>query len=133
MFLSSYDKWLVESGLNRDMTQPTMIEFEAGNMKVYADPDTENWIGETSRIEMYKDILSELKDSLKEKDEAKIKSILSDIRDTPLFAQDTSNVWKTTQIDGPIVRGSNGDDVKWAAQYAVRKIQLFLEWTQSNQ
>jgi len=132
MFLKSYENWFVESGMNRDMTQPTMIEFEAGNMKVYADPEVENWIGETSRIEMYEDLLAELKDAVKEQDERKMKSLLSDVRDTPLFGQDTSNVWKVSQIDGPVIQGSSGDDVKWAAQYAIRKIQLFLQWTTDN-
>lgn len=122
-----YEQWIVESGMNRSMTQPVVIEYEAGKIKVYADPEAENWMGETSRIELYQDLLSELQDALKEKSEKKIKSLLKDARDLPLFGQDTSNVWKMSQIDG--VENSNGKDyIRAAVDYTIRKIKLFLQW-----
>jgi hypothetical protein len=128
----SFEQWINESGMNRDLSQPITIELEAGRAKVYADPEAENWSGESVRTELYTDMLEELRDAVKEKQNAKIKSLLQDLRETPLFGQDTSNTWKQSHIDG--VENKHGDDErrKWAALYAIRKIELFLDWVNQN-
>jgi hypothetical protein len=119
--------------MNRDMSQPVVIEYEAGKIKVYADPESENWIGETARIELYEDILEEMKDALSNKNNKKLKNLLSDVRDLPLFGQDTSNVWKISQIDGIENYGESDVNVMSAAEYAIQKIQYFLKWAKDNQ
>ena len=127
-----YEQWISESGMNRDLSQPITIEIDAGKVKVYADPGAENWDGESVRMELYTDLLDELQGATDDKDNQKIKSLLQDLREMPLFGQDTSNVWKQAHIDG--VEDEHGDTFRrlWAARYAIRKIELFLDWVKQN-
>ena len=127
-----YEQWISESGMNRDMSQPITIELDAGKVKVYADPEAENWSAESVRAELYEDLLEELRNAVKDKNDTKTKSLLQDLRETPIFGQDTSNVWKQSHIDG--VQDKHGDSQRrfWAGQYAIRKLELFLEWVGQN-
>jgi hypothetical protein len=127
-----YEQWISESGMNRDLSQPLTIEYEAGKIKVYADPEAENWTDESVRSELYADLLDELRQTKEDKDNQGIKSLLQDLKETPLFGQDTSNIWKEAHIDG--VQDKHGDDERrrYAADYAIRKIELFLDWVKQN-
>lgn len=130
--IDTFEQWLGESGMNRDLSQPLTIEYEAGKIKVYADPEAENWTDESVRSELYKDLLDELRQAKKSKDNSFIKTLLQDLKETPLFGQDTSNIWKEAHIDG--VQDNHGDNErrKYAAEYAIRKIELFLDWVKQN-
>ena len=133
MFLRPYEQWLSEAGMNRDMSQPIVIEYEAGKVKVYADPEAENWIGETVRVELYQDLLDEIQEALSDKDNSKLKSLLNDARELPLFGQDTSNVWKISQINGIENYGESDVNIVMAGEYAVRKIKYFLQWAKDHE
>lgn len=44
--VKDYHQWLNE----RSMQTPIAVEIEAGKVKVFADPQEENWMGETVSI-----------------------------------------------------------------------------------
>lgn len=122
-----------ESFLNeRDFSTPVSIEVEAGKVKVYANPEEENWRGEIVQMEIYEGFLKKMKQYLKDEDDAAIKQVLSDIRDLPLFAQDTSNAWKMSQIDGVEQFRSQVEYRLWLLKYCIRKIELFNEWSKNQ-
>jgi hypothetical protein len=126
--VKTWNSWLAEGG--RDMQQPISLEIEAGKVKVYADPEAEDWTGEIPRAALYKDMLEDIQTAIKQENLQNLKTVLKNLRDTPLFGQDTSNVWKMSQIDGVEDYGSGTtNSVMWAGRYAARKIQLFLDWT----
>jgi hypothetical protein len=126
----TYSEWLNESG--RDLKSPISIEIEAGKIKVYADPQAENWIGETVRSQMYEDLQEDLRDALKDEDDPSLKSILKDLRDTPLFSNDQSNVWRQSQIDGVEQFRTGAEYRRWLAKYCINKINAFLKWARNN-
>jgi hypothetical protein len=122
-----------ESFLNeRDLSSPVNIEIEAGKVKVYADPEAENWRGETIRTELYEELAGKFESALKEEDDAKIKQLLSDVRDLPLFSQDKSNAWKMSQIDGVEQFRSGAEYRRWLCRYVLNKIEFFLDWARNN-
>lgn len=123
-----YEQWLAE----RDLSAPVPFEYEAGQAKVFADPEGENWVGEITRAEVYKDLLDELRQAVDEKDDNKTRSLLQDARDLPLFGLDASNAWRQSMIDSPEQSAKTGDYRKHLATYAIRKIELFLEWVEKN-
>jgi hypothetical protein len=123
-----YEQWLAE----RDLSAPVPFEYEAGQAKVFADPEGENWVGEVTRAEVYKDLLDELRQAVDEKDDNKTRSLLQDARDLPLFGLDASNAWRQSMIDSPEQSAKTGGYRKHLATYAIRKIELFLEWVEKN-
>jgi len=123
-----YEHWLAE----REMTATAPFEYEAGKAKVFADPEGENWVGELTRSEIYADLLDELRDALKDKDDNKIRSLLKDARDLPIFGLDASNAWRRSMIDSPERSAGTADYRLHLATYAIRKIELFLEWAEKN-
>lgn len=125
-----YEQWLSEGG--RDLSAPVPFEYEAGQAKVFADPEGENWVGEVTRTELYADILSELKDALNNKNDDKIRKILKDARDLPLFGLDASNAWRQSMIDSPEQSKATAEYRKHLAIYAIKKIELFLDWVKNK-
>jgi len=128
--VKSYGEWINESG--KDLAIPTSVEIEAGKVKVYADPQAENWTGETVRAQMYEDLLQDLRDALKDEDDTSLKSILKDLRDTPLFSNDKSNAWKKSQVDGAEQFRTGAEYRRWLAKYCINKINAFLDWARNN-
>jgi|688.fasta_scaffold1645534_1 hypothetical protein len=124
-----YEHWLLE----RNLEQPTVVEYEAGKIKVFADPESEGWADEVIRIGLYQDLLSEMKDAVKEKDNKQIRSLLRDLRETALFSQDVSNVWKMAKIDNVENTAIEEKDVNVVGLYTIRKIQEFLNWAEQKQ
>ena len=124
--VKAYQSWLNEGG--RDLSTPISIEIEGGQIKVYANPEEENWAGESIRIELYQDLLDELRQATQEKADGKIRSLLTDLRDLPLFSQDTSNAWKMAQVDGVEDIDKQALNRRSLAFYCIRKIELFLDW-----
>lgn len=121
-----YEQWLAEGG--RDLSTPVPFEYEAGRAKVFADPEGENWVGELTRSDIYKDLLDELRDAVKDKDDNKIRSLLKDARDLPIFGLDASNAWRQSMIDSPERSADTAEYRKHLAAYAIRKIEIFLDW-----
>ncbi len=130
MIVKTYSDWLSEGG--RDLSSPVSVEFMAGNLKVYADPQAENWMGETVRIDLYEDLLKKIKKAAKAEDDAAIRDILKTVRDLPLFSQDKSEVWKRSQVDGVEKFRSEAEYRRFLASYVIRKIQYFLDWARNN-
>jgi len=126
--IQTFESFLSE----RDFSSPVNIELEAGKVKVYADPEAENWRGETVRTELYEELMGKIKAALKEEDDAKIKQLLSDVRDLPLFSQDKSSAWKMSQIDGIEQFRSSAEYRRWLSKYVLNKIQFFLDWSRNN-
>jgi len=126
--VQTYAQWITESGMNRDLSSPISIEIEGGQVKVYANPEEENWAGESVRTELYQDLLDELQQAVKEKADGKIRSLLTDLRDLPLFSRDTSNAWKMAQVDGVEDSSKQALNRRSLALYCIRKIELFLDW-----
>jgi hypothetical protein len=124
-----YEEWLAE----RDLSSPIFIEMEAGKIKVFADPKRESWEGESVRADFYRDKQTELEKAVKDNDENTMKRLLSDLRNTPIFSQDTSNEWRTASIDSPEFSSSQSLARKSLAFYTVRKISLFLDWVGQKQ
>jgi len=124
-----YEQWILE----RNLEQPTVVEYEAGKIKVFADPDAEGWADEIVRIELYKDLLSEMKQAVDERDNKQIRSLLKDLRETALFSQDASNVWKMAKIDNVENTAQEEKDVNVVGLYVIRKIQEFLKWAEQKQ
>ena len=124
-----YEQWISE----RNLEQPTVVEYEAGKMKVFADPAAEGWADEVVRIDLYKDLLSEMQDAVQEKDNKQIRSLLRDLRETALFSQDASNVWKMAKIDNVENTAVEEKNVNEVGLYAIRKIQEFLKWAEQKQ
>lgn len=124
-----YRHWLNE----RNLEQPTVIEYEAGKIKVFADPETEGWVDEIVRIGLYEDLLAEMKQAVEEKDNKQIRSLLRDLRETALFSQDTSNVWKMAKIDNVENTAVEDKDTNVVGLYTIRKIQEFLNWAKTKQ
>ena len=60
-----FEEWLLE----RDLSSPIFIEMEAGNIKVYADPQQEDWRGESARAEMYEEKREKLDHAVKNDDD----------------------------------------------------------------
>ena len=123
-----YEHWLAE----RELTATAPFEYEAGKAKVFADPEGENWVGELTRSEIYADLLDELRDALNNKDDNKIRSLLKDARDLPIFGLDASNAWRRSMIDSPERSAGTAEYRIHLATYAIRKIELFLEWAEKN-
>lgn len=124
----NYQQWLNE----RDFSTQVNIEIEAGKVKVYADPEAENWRGETIRTKLYEDLIGKFKAALKKEDDDKIKQLLADARDLPLFSQDQSPAWKMSQIDGVEQFRSGSEYRRWLSKYVINKIQFFLDWARNN-
>lgn len=123
-----YEHWLAE----RELTATAPFEYEAGKAKVFADPEGENWVGELTRSEIYADLLDEFCDALNNKDDNKIRSLLKDARDLPIFGLDASNAWRRSMIDSPERSAGTAEYRIHLATYAIRKIELFLEWAEKN-
>ena len=123
-----YEHWLAE----RELTATAPFEYEAGKAKVFADPEGENWVGELTRSEIYADLLDELRNALNNKDDNKIRSLLKDARDLPIFGLDASNAWRRSMIDSPERSAGTAEYRIHLATYAMRKIELFLEWAEKN-
>jgi hypothetical protein len=123
-----FEDWLLE----RDLSSPIFIEMEAGNIKVYADPQKEDWRGESARAEMYEEKKEKLDHAVKNNDDESMKLLLRDLRDSPLFAQDTSNEWRTAQIDGVEFSQDYAAARKNLSMYTIRKIGLFLDWVKQR-
>ena len=128
--VQSYEQWLNEGG--RDLSTPISIELVAGKVKVYANPQAENWLGETARIDIYESYLSKFKKALKEENDQEIQQLLKDVREMPLFGQDTSAAWKQSQIDGVEQFRTGAEYRRWLTRYVIEKIQAFLDWARNN-
>jgi hypothetical protein len=129
--VKTYGDWLNEGG--RDMTSPISIEIEAGKVKTYADPQAENWMGETIREELYVDLLEEFEKALADKDDTKLQGLLKDARDLPLFGQDRSAAWKMSQVDGVEQFRTGAEYRRWLTKYCINKIQAFLDWARNSE
>ena len=127
--VKNYTDWLNE----RDLSSPISIEIEAGDIKVYADPQAENWIGETVRTELYEELEKKFEKALEDEDDTKIRELLQTVRDMPLFSQDQSNVWKMTQVDGVEKFRSEAEYRRFLAGYVVKKIKYFLDWARNSE
>lgn len=127
--IKEYRQWLIE----RNLEQPTVIEYEAGKIKVFADPESEGWADEIVRIGLYEDLLAEMQQAVDEKDNTQIRSLLRDLRETALFSQDMSNIWKMAKIDNIENTAVEDKDTNIVGLYAIRKIQEFLNWTKQKQ
>jgi len=126
--VKNYSQWLNE----RSMQTPIAVEIEAGKVKVFADPQDENWFGETVRQDIYENLKAKIEKAVKDGNSDELRQLLKDARDLPLFGNDKSNVWKEGQIDGVEKFRADGDYRKWLAQYVIRKIELFLDWARNN-
>ena len=127
--IKEYGHWLNE----RNLEQPTVIEYEAGKIKVFADPESEGWADEIVRIGLYEDLLAEMQQAVKEKDNKQIRSLLGDLRETALFSQDMSNIWKMAKIDNIENTAVEDKDTNVVGLYTIRKIQEFLKWAEQKQ
>jgi len=130
--VKSYGDWVNEGSQDLTLNTTINIEIEAGKVKVYADPQAENWTGETVRTELYEDILAEFQQALDDEDDETLKSLLKDVRDLPLFGQDQSEAWKQSQIDGIEQFRTGAEYRRWLARYVINKIQAFLDWARNN-
>jgi hypothetical protein len=119
-----FEEWVNE----RDLSSPIFIELEASKIKVYADPESESWDTEATRADFYQAKRDELQAALKSGDDNKLRSALSDLRNAPIFAHDTSNEWRTAQIDGQEFSEESKNARNGLAYYTIRKINLFLDW-----
>lgn len=128
--IKSYGEWLNEGG--RDLSTPISIELEAGKVKVYADPQAENWLGETARMEIYESFLQKFNKALDDKNDQELQLLLKDVRELPLFGQDTSPAWKMSQVDGIEQFRTGADYRRWLAKYCIEKIQAFIDWARNN-
>jgi len=128
--VKSYESWLNEGG--RDLTTPISIELEAGKVKVYADPEAENWLGETIRIEIYENLLNKFNKALDDKNDQELQLLLKDARELPLFGQDKSAAWKQSQVDGVEQFRTGAEYRRWLAKYCIEKIQAFIDWARNN-
>lgn len=126
--VKTYSQWINE----RSMQTPIAVEIEAGKVKVFADPQEENWFAETVRIEFYEKLKADIQKALKEGDEDKLRTLLKDARDLPLFGNDKSNVWKQGQIDGVEKFRSGTQYQEWLAKYVIRKVELFIDWARNH-
>lgn len=127
--IKEYKHWLNE----RNLEQPTVIEYEAGKIKVFADPESEGWADEIIRIGLYEDLLDEMQQAVDEKDNKQIRSLLHDLRETALFSQDMSNIWKMAKIDNIENTAVEDKDTNVVGLYAIRKIKEFLNWAKTKQ
>ena len=127
--IKEYRHWLNE----RNLESPIVIDYEAGKIKVFADPETEGWVDEIVRIGLYEDLLAEMKQAVEENDNKQIRGLLRDLRETALFSQDTSNVWKMAKIDNVENTSVEEKDVNVVGLYVIRKIQEFLNWAEQKQ
>ena len=127
--IKEYRHWLNE----RNLESPIVIDYEAGKIKVFADPETEGWVDEIVRIGLYEDLLAEMKQAVEEKDNKQIRGLLRDLRETALFSQDTSNVWKMAKIDNVENTSVEEKDVNVVGLYVIRKIQEVLNWAEQKQ
>ena len=127
--IKEYKQWVNE----RNLESPIVIDYEAGKIKVFADPETEGWVDEIVRIGLYEDLLAEMQQAVDEKDNKQIRSLLRDLRETALFSQDTSNVWKMAKIDNVENTAVEDKDTNVVGLYTIRKIQEFLNWAKTKQ
>jgi len=127
--IKEYGQWLNE----RNLESPIVIDYEAGKIKVFADPETEGWADEVIRIGLYEDLLAEMQQAVEEKDNKQIRSLLRDLRETALFSQDTSNIWKMAKIDNVENTAVEDNDTNIVGLYTIRKIQEFLNWAKQKQ
>lgn len=127
--IKEYKQWVNE----RNLESPIVIDYEAGKIKVFADPETEGWVDEIVRIGLYEDLLAEMQQAVDEKDNKQIRSLLRDLRETALFSQDTSNVWKMAKIDNVENTAVEDKDTNIVGLYTIRKIQEFLNWAKTKQ
>jgi len=125
-----YERWLAEGG--RDLTSPIPFEYEEGKAKIFADPEGENWMCEITRSDVYADLLDELRDAVNAKNDNKIRSLLKDARELPIFGLDASNAWRQSIIDSPERSSDIVEYRKHLAIYAIRKIEIFLDWVEKN-
>jgi hypothetical protein len=126
--VKDYHQWLNE----RSMQTPIAVEIEAGKVKVFADPQEENWMGETVRQDIYEELKAKVKKAVKDGDDTQLRDLLKTVRELPLFGNDKSNVWKQGQIDGVEMFRSGTQYREWLAKYVIRKIELFLEWARNQ-
>lgn len=123
-----------ESFLNeRSLQTPISIEMEAGDVKVFADPNAENWLGETVRTRLYEKLKEDFIKAIKDEDDSAIQSLLQKSKELPLFAQDKSEVWKMTQVDGIEKFRSEAEHRRYLAAYVVSKIKYFLDWVHNTE
>jgi len=122
--IKAYTQWLLE----RNLEQPITVEYDAGKIQVYADPEVENWAGESIRLDYYKDLLGKLKSALKTNDDDSLTKLLSEIRDLPLFGQDKSVIWKAVQINGIEHKKDQAKYRLSCTMYAIKKIESFIDW-----
>ena len=127
--IKEYKQWVNE----RNLESPIVIDYEAGKIKVFADPETEGWVDEIVRIGLYEDLLAEMQQAVDEKDNKQIRSLLRDLRETALFSQDTSNVWKMAKIDNVENTAVEDKYTNVVGLYTIRKIQEFLNWAKTKQ
>ena len=125
-----YEEWLSEGG--RDLSAPVPFEYEAGKAKVFADPEAENWIGEVTKTDTYAKFLSDLRNAINNKDDNKIRILLKDLRELPLFGLDASNAWRQSMIDSPEQGKATAEYRNHLALYAIRKIEIFLDWVKNK-
>jgi hypothetical protein len=130
--VKSYSDWLSEAGGTRDLQTPVSIELEAGKVKVYADPQAENWAGESIRVELYEDMLDLFKEALDEEDDTALTDLLKTARELPLFGQDQSQAWKQSQVDGVEQFRTGAEYRRWLAKYCIEKINAFIDWARNN-
>lgn len=126
--VKTYGKWLNE----RDFQTPTSLEISAGDVKVFADPQAENWAGESVRTEIYEKLKDQLQQAIESKDDDAIRSVLSTAKDLPLFALDKSDVWKKAQVDGIEKFRTEIEHRLFLAKYTAKKIEEFLKWSRNN-
>jgi hypothetical protein len=127
--VKAYNDWLNE----RSMQTPLSLEIQAGDVKVFADPQAENWMGETVRVEQYEKLKTELEQAIKKEDDDQIRALLSTAKDLPLFAQDKSQVWKMSQVEGIEKFRTEIEHRTFLAAYAAKKIAYFLDWVRNTQ
>jgi hypothetical protein len=129
--IRSFDEFVNESG--KAVSTPSSLEIAAGDVKVFADPQAENWAGETIRVKQYEKLKADFEKAIKADDDDRIRELLSISKDLPLFSQDKSQVWKMSQVEGIEKFRTEIDHRKFLAVYAVSKIMNFLDWSRNSE
>lgn len=132
--MKDFKKWLSEDAVQNPINYqtPTSLEMRMGNVVTPLDPNSENWLGEAIRLDVYLKIRDEIKKALKDEDDTLIKQLISQTKDMPLFRSEQDTVWKKAQIDGLEDFRSDAEFRRWIAGYIINKINLFKDWVNNK-
>jgi len=132
--MKDFKKWLSEDAVQNPINYqtPTSLEMRMGNVITPLDPNSENWLGEAIRLDVYLKIRDEIKKALKDEDDTLIKQLISQTKDMPLFRSEQDTVWKKAQIDGLEDFRSDAEFRRWIAGYIINKINLFKDWVNNK-